>query len=197
MSTVLTYTIILVLSYLIGSIPWGFLIAKFNGIDIREHGSGNIGATNVLRTLGKKWGIPCFILDFVKGTASNVVKRAYQAVKEARDKSKSMIKNGTTGLDAYNVALETLNNFGFETGTKDGVAFGFIHGLGHGVGLEIHEAPRVSPANKNGLSSGNVITVEPGLYYPEWGGIRLEDIGVVRDDHFECFNSFPTELEIP
>jgi len=55
------------LSYLLGSIPWGFLIGKFNGLDIRYHGSGNIGATNVRRVLGRDWGIACFLLDFLKG----------------------------------------------------------------------------------------------------------------------------------
>lgn len=54
-------------AYLIGAIPWAFVIGKFNGIDIREHGSGNVGATNVRRTLGKKWAITCFFLDFLKG----------------------------------------------------------------------------------------------------------------------------------
>lgn len=55
------------LSYLVGAIPFGFLAGKLNGIDLREHGSGNIGATNVLRLLGKSWGIGVFILDFAKG----------------------------------------------------------------------------------------------------------------------------------
>lgn len=59
--------ITLVICYFIGSIPFGFLIARAKGIDIRTVGSGNIGATNVLRTLGKKFGIPCFFLDFLKG----------------------------------------------------------------------------------------------------------------------------------
>jgi len=53
--------------YIIGSIPFGLLIGKMNNVDIREHGSGNIGATNVLRTLGKKWGYLCFLCDFLKG----------------------------------------------------------------------------------------------------------------------------------
>lgn len=57
----------ILLPYLIGSIPWGFLIGKFNGIDIRRYGSRNIGATNVLRVLGKGWGYFCFLLDFLKG----------------------------------------------------------------------------------------------------------------------------------
>jgi glycerol-3-phosphate acyltransferase PlsY len=59
--------LVFILSYLIGSIPFGFILGKLNGIDIREHGSRNIGATNVLRTLGKKWGYLCFVLDFLKG----------------------------------------------------------------------------------------------------------------------------------
>lgn len=58
---------VLVICYLIGSVPFGFLIAKAKGVDIRTVGSGNIGATNVLRTFGKKFGIPCFFLDFLKG----------------------------------------------------------------------------------------------------------------------------------
>lgn len=58
---------IFLISYLIGSVPFGFIIGKFKGMDIRQHGSGNIGATNVLRTLGKKYGYLCFALDFLKG----------------------------------------------------------------------------------------------------------------------------------
>lgn len=54
-------------SYMVGSIPWGLLIGKFNGLDIRRHGSGNIGATNVRRVLGRDWGYACFVLDFLKG----------------------------------------------------------------------------------------------------------------------------------
>ena len=66
--TLLTlYLVTVITAYFLGSIPFGLLIGKLNKIDIREHGSGNIGATNVLRTLGKKWGYTCFLLDFLKG----------------------------------------------------------------------------------------------------------------------------------
>lgn len=58
---------IFIVSYFFGAIPWGFIIGKAKGIDIREHGSKNIGSTNVTRTLGKQWGILCFLLDFLKG----------------------------------------------------------------------------------------------------------------------------------
>lgn len=61
------YILISLGAYIIGSVPWAFIIGKCKGIDIREHGSGNIGATNVRRTLGKKFGILCFFLDFMKG----------------------------------------------------------------------------------------------------------------------------------
>ncbi|MFA6568167.1 MAG: glycerol-3-phosphate 1-O-acyltransferase PlsY [Victivallales bacterium] len=61
------FTLIGIASYLFGSVPWAFIIGRINGIDIRKHGSGNIGATNVMRVLGRKWGILCFLLDFLKG----------------------------------------------------------------------------------------------------------------------------------
>jgi glycerol-3-phosphate acyltransferase PlsY len=67
MTTSIGGILVLALSYLVGSIPFALLIGKFNGIDIRRHGSGNTGATNVRRVLGKQWGILCFVLDFAKG----------------------------------------------------------------------------------------------------------------------------------
>ena len=59
--------IVFIISNLLGAIPWGFIIGKSKGIDIREHGSKNIGATNVTRVIGKKWGVLCFAIDFLKG----------------------------------------------------------------------------------------------------------------------------------
>ena len=64
---VLEYILYIIIAYLIGSVPFGFLAGKINGIDLREHGSHNIGATNAVRVLGKRWGIPVFICDFLKG----------------------------------------------------------------------------------------------------------------------------------
>jgi Xaa-Pro aminopeptidase len=68
-----------------------------------------------------------------------------------------------------------------------------VHNLGHGVGLQVHEQPTVGPAGKL-LETGNVITIEPGLYYTGIGGVRLEDIGTVTAKRFENFTSFPEEL---
>ena len=66
----MTWLLIFVLSYLIGSVPWGYLIARLKGVDIRQHGSGNIGTANVLRVMGKKWGYLVFLFDFFKGFLS-------------------------------------------------------------------------------------------------------------------------------
>ena len=73
---------------------------------------------------------------------------------------------------------------------------GFFHGTGHGVGLEIHEAPRVSDCD-GVLEEGDVITIEPGLYYPGLGGVRLEDLVVVRGDGCENLTRAPKRLELP
>lgn len=78
MEIVLIYFITAVSAYLIGSIPFGFIIGKSKGIDIREHGSGNIGATNVRRVIGKKYGILCFILDFLKGLVPVITVSIFQ-----------------------------------------------------------------------------------------------------------------------
>ena len=66
-SPVMICTAIAVASYIFGSVPWAYIIGKMNGIDIRQHGSGNVGATNVMRVLGRRWGYSCFLLDFLKG----------------------------------------------------------------------------------------------------------------------------------
>jgi Xaa-Pro aminopeptidase len=70
-----------------------------------------------------------------------------------------------------------------------------VHNLGHGVGLQVHELPTVGPAGTV-LATGNVITVEPGLYYPGIGGVRLEDIGAVTARGFDNFTLFPEDLVV-
>ena len=134
---------------------------------------------------------------FVKGKAAPVVKRAFHAVLKASETAKSLLRSGAIASEVHQAACEALRNAGFRTGrTKEGLPCGFFHGLGHGVGLEIHEAPRVSPLNPNPLRAGNVVSVEPGLYYPEWGGIRLEDLVVITRDSFRSFNTMGMELEL-
>ncbi len=133
---------------------------------------------------------------YVKGKADKRVKCAYAAVHDAKEAAKEKIMNGVIASEIHQLAFDRMDGHGFPTGHKQGKHYGFIHGLGHGVGLDIHEAPRLSPLNPSPLETGDVVTVEPGLYYPEWGGIRLEDVVVVREDGCECLTEMPEELEI-
>ena len=132
----------------------------------------------------------------VKGKAPDVVKRAFAAVKEARDCSKDLVRVEAIPADLDANARAVLERHGFKSGSENGKHYGFIHSLGHGVGLDIHENPRISVNNHNPLQGSEVITIEPGIYYPEWGGIRLEDLVIVRPDGCETLTDLPTELEI-
>ena len=135
---------------------------------------------------------------FVKGKAPRVVKNAFKAVLKASEAAKKMLQAGVTGAEAHKNAADILTQAGFPSGCgRDGKPCGFFHGLGHGVGLEIHENPRLSPLNPNPLQAGNVVSVEPGLYYSEWGGIRLEDLVVISSKGCICLNTMEMELEIP
>jgi Xaa-Pro aminopeptidase len=70
----------------------------------------------------------------------------------------------------------------------------FGHGLGHGVGMEVHEAPTLSTASTSTLAVSNVVTIEPGIYLPGEGGVRIEDLAVVREDGVDLLTSFPKQL---
>jgi Xaa-Pro aminopeptidase len=73
---------------------------------------------------------------------------------------------------------------------------GFFHGTGHGLGLEIHEAPRLSATSNDTLRAGHVVTIEPGLYYPELGGVRLEDVAYIAGNSARNLTKFEKTLEV-
>ena len=123
-----------------------------------------------------------------KGKPDGQVIDMYEAVKEAQQIGISHIKTGVTGAEAHNAVVDYFKSRGYESDTR-----GFIHNLGHGVGLQVHELPTVGPAG-TALEKGFVVTVEPGLYYPGIGGVRLEDIGVVRTQKFADFTKFEETL---
>ncbi|WP_321505236.1 Xaa-Pro peptidase family protein [uncultured Methanoregula sp.] len=124
----------------------------------------------------------------VKGKPSQDIRDMYDALREAKQLGISRVRAGVSGADVYQGVVDYFNDCGYESNTK-----GFVHNLGHGVGLHIHELPTVGPAGKT-LEKGNVITIEPGLYYPGIGGVRLEDIGAVTAKGFEKFTAFPEDL---
>lgn len=113
-----------------------------------------------------------------RGKPSAELKRLYQAVKAAQAAALRAVSPGACASSVHQAAKDVFEERGFETKEVEGRHVGFIHGTGHGVGLEIHELPRVSTVKK-ALEVGNVITVEPGLYYPGLGGVRIEDTIVV------------------
>ncbi len=114
------------------------------------------------------------------GRPDSVFKEVFQTVYDAQRKAIESIKPGTTGKEADKVAREFIDAGKF----KDK----FNHGLGHGVGLAVHESPRLSPLKEDLLEPGMVFTVEPGIYLPEWGGVRLENMVVLREHGAEVLN---------
>lgn len=134
---------------------------------------------------------------FVKGKASKIVKNAYHAVKLARDGSENYAQAGIIPSKIHKFAQKVLEDCGFKTEKVNNINQGFFHGLGHGVGVEIHEKPNVSLKNSTPLKKNEVITIEPGLYYPQWGGVRLENMVKIEKNGREILTNFPDELEIP
>jgi Xaa-Pro aminopeptidase len=123
-----------------------------------------------------------------KGAPSKDIDDMYIAVRDAKQQAIRKMRPGVSGADVYQSVVDFFHERGYESNTK-----GFVHSLGHGIGLQVHEAPSVGPGGGL-LEPGNVVTVEPGLYYPGIGGVRLEDMGVVTKKGFSIFTKFPEEL---
>ena len=132
----------------------------------------------------------------VKGKAPKIVRKAFTAVYDAQRKAIEMLKPGVPCKTLHQKAADVMESYGFKTDLKAAKPYGFIHSLGHGVGLEIHEKPNLSPRSNDNLKSGHIVTVEPGLYYPEWGGIRIEDTLYVTEDGYDDLASAEVFLEL-
>lgn len=114
------------------------------------------------------------------GTPDAVFQKAFRTVHEAQQKAIEAIRPGVSTMHIDGIARRHIE----ENGYKDR----FGHGLGHGVGLAIHENPRISPHSDKPLETGMIMTIEPGIYIPGWGGIRLENMVAVREDGAEVLN---------
>jgi Xaa-Pro aminopeptidase len=112
----------------------------------------------------------------VKGKASKAVKKMFETVLQTKDAAVDAIKAGVLGSDMQNLCYDMLEKAGYQTmrGGKQ-ISKGYIHGLGHGIGLEVHEGPSMNEFYKYPLQEHNLVTVEPGLYDPKIGGVRIED----------------------
>lgn len=126
----------------------------------------------------------------VKGEPTPAIREMYDAVRDAKALGISMVRAGAAGADLYRATVEFFRDRGYESDTR-----GFTHSLGHGVGLEVHEEPSLGPQG-GVLVAGNIVTVEPGLYYPGTGGVRLEDMGAVTPTGFDRFTQYEEELTL-
>lgn len=131
----------------------------------------------------------------VRGKASDALRRMHEAVLAAQLRGIELIADGVAGDAVHREVQAVLERAGFETGMVGGRMQGFFHGTGHGVGLDIHEPPRIGRAQAT-LRAGQVVTVEPGLYYPRWGAIRIEDLVVVEAAGCRNLSRFPKTLEV-
>ena len=113
-----------------------------------------------------------------KGKPAKDYVRMYEHVRKAQENAIKKIRPGADGRRIYNEVREYFSAEGYRTTIDGKRAEGFIHGLGHGVGIDIHEHPRLG-SEAEILEKGNVVTVEPGLYYPRVGGIRIEDMVLI------------------
>lgn len=180
--------------------PHAIVACGRHGVDPHDEGSGPLRAHQPIildifpRSLETRYWAD-MTRTVVRGRASEGLKRMYRAVADAQAAGLRTIRDGVDGKAVHQAVLDVYQDYGYKTGKIGGRMQGFFHGAGHGVGLDIHEPPRL---NKLGgpLKAGMVVTVEPGLYYLKWGGVRLEDLVVVTKTGCRNLTRFPKELEL-
>jgi len=136
---------------------------------------------------------------FVVGDVPDDVREFHRLTREALELAIAMLRPGVSGVEVYGAVCDHFEAAGYPTArTKEpGTVLqdGFFHGLGHGVGLEVHERPGISRYG-NDLVAGDVVTIEPGLYRSGYGGVRLEDLLLVTADGAENLTEFPYDLGV-
>lgn len=149
------------------------------GADPHERGHGPLRAAQPIvidifprHTVTGYWGD--ITRTVFKGSPHPEQIRMYKAVAAAQKAAIGEVRAGITVKRVHQTAQRVLSAHGFETTVKNGWGEGFIHSTGHGVGLDIHEGPSINLSSTR-LRIGDVITIEPGLYYKQWGGVRIED----------------------
>jgi len=133
---------------------------------------------------------------FLKGRASEPQRALVDAVRRAQKIALKKLGPGVAGKRVHESVQKYFKKLGYETRNKITHFEGFFHGTGHGLGLDIHEAPRVSMAG-GFLREGMVVTAEPGLYYPGLGGCRIEDVVQITDDGCKLLSDYDYNWELP
>ncbi len=130
----------------------------------------------------------------IKGRATDAQRKLWETVQEGQRRSLAGIRAGADGKPLHEGTKKFFKDQGFPTELRDGRHVGFFHGTGHGLGLELHEEPRFQKTRS--FEAGMVFTVEPGLYYPGLGGVRLEDVVAVTRKGYDMLSNFEQRLEV-
>ena len=120
--------------------------------------------------------------------ADEVKRRVFEAVLKAQEEALASLRAGVEAREAHLRAYEVLR--------REGLSKYFSHGLGHGVGVDVHEDPALNAESQAKLVQGDVVTVEPGVYLHRWGGVRIEDMALITGEQAETLTSFPKDFEL-
>jgi Xaa-Pro aminopeptidase len=182
-----------------GGIPTGTIVAGGDqGCDPHERGYGPLFANSliildVFPRDAKSGYFGDMTRTVLRGRASDAQRKLWETVKAGQALALKKIKAGIDGMTIHKAIQKLFDERGFPTEVRKGKNVGFFHGTGHGLGLEIHEYPRLQKVT---LKDRQVLTVEPGLYYPGLGGVRHEDVVVVTKSGCKILSRFPKQLEI-
>jgi len=182
-----------------GGIPTGTIVAGGDqACDPHERGFGPLHANSlIILDIFPRDAKTGYFGDMtrtvLRGRASDAQRKVWETVKAGQALALRKIKAGVDGMTIHKAIQDFFTKRGFPTEIRKGRRVGFFHGTGHGLGLEIHEHPRLQRVT---LKERQVLTVEPGLYYPGLGGARQEDVVVVTKSGCRVLSRFPKQLEI-
>lgn len=182
-----------------GGIPANTIVAGGDqACDPHERGSGPLKADSLIildifPRDAKSGYYGDLTRTVVRGRASAAQRKLWQTVLEGQELALKKMKPGGDGLSLHNEIKQLFTSRGYPTEVRGGRQVGFFHGTGHGLGLEIHDFPRFQ---KTVFKPGQVLTVEPGLYYPGIGGVRIEDVVAVTGKGVRLLSRFEKRLEI-
>jgi Xaa-Pro aminopeptidase len=170
-----------------------------DGADPHDRGSGPLPANEPIvvdifpRSKATKYHAD-MTRTFVVGEPTAAVRRRHELTLDAMAAAFDALAPGVTGAAVHDAVCDVYEDAGYDTlRANPDAETGFIHSTGHGVGLDVHEGPSLSPSGEE-LEPGHVVTVEPGLYDPAHGGMRVEDLAVVTDDGYENLTDYHTDL---
>ena len=182
-----------------GGLPANTIVAGGDqACDPHERGHGPLKANSliILDIFPRAAGTGYFgdlTRTVVRGRASDAQRRLWNTVNEGQALALKKMKPGVDGLKLHLEVKKFFTDQGYPTEVKNGRQTGFFHGTGHGLGLEIHEFPRFQ---KTIFKVGQVLTVEPGLYYPGLGGVRTEDVVAITKTGIRMLSKLPNQLEL-